>query len=737
MRKFSSATVMLLSSAIAIPAFAEQAPPRPADAVPTGQKAAADSVGVEEIVVTAQRRGENLQDVPISVTAVTAARLQQTGITSTADIMLVTPGLQFTQSTGLASPFIRGIGTASLGAGSESSVATYIDGVYIAAPSNALMSLNNIERVEVLKGPQGTLFGRNASGGLIQVITKDPSFTPTMNTSLTYERFNAITASTYLSTGLGEKAAIDLAVRYAHQGKGWGTNRITGSEVNKTDHDFAARSKLLLNLSDDTKLVVTGDYSDLRSSAYVVFSPVPGSTTSTGYQFSSANPWDVDTLFNTPLRNSKNWGFSGDLTSDLGFATFRSITALRNSVLNISFDPGGMPTPAIYIRPHLDQRQFSQELQLLSPTDSAVKWILGVYYFRNDSTDSIVNLNLFPLLTGAPGQINVSQKVGAIVTSMAAFGQVTVPITEQLNLTGGLRFTRDKYHYKNETTTDLTFVPAPFNLSTEVFPDRLDTVTKPTWRLSLDYSPTRHSLFYASYNRGFKGGGFDNQVETGARLKPEIVDAFEVGSKIDAFDRRLRFNTAVFYQTVKNLQLSLLRNGRLNLANAAKTEAYGVEVEITTVPVDGLTLTAAGSYLHSRFTDYPNAPISSPLPGGGNVTVVGDAAGNQTPQQPAKTLNLSANYETSLGGGKLALYGNLFLSSKWYSDPDNRVFQPAYETLSAQISWTDPSDHLRLRVFGRNLTNSQVTTQFGVLDFADVRNLSERRTYGVGIDLMF
>lgn len=725
-------TAVLLASA-AVPAIAQDAPV----AQPAAQEPQS-TVGIEDIIVTAQRRGENLQKVPIAITAVTAKTLEASGITSTVDIMRVTPGLQFQQAIGLAAPYIRGLGVSNQAAGVESSVATYVDGVYIASGGDALMTLNNIDRIEVLRGPQGTLFGRNSTGGLVNIITRTPQHTPGMELGVSYDQWETVTASAYVTGGLSDTVAADLALRYSHQGQGWGINRRTGAELNDVDHDFAARSKLLFEPSDGTKIVIAGDYSDFRGSTFVIDAPVPGHLASGGYLF-TGHAWDSISTYDNPFRATKNWGVSGDFTQELGFANLRSITAYRKSKFQGNFDPGALSEPAVYIQSHIENEQFSQELQLLSPEGSKIKWIAGLYYFNNNSGGSTQDVFLYPLLTGAPGPIFSHQDVKHKVTSLAAFAQATAPITDQLNFTAGIRMTHDKFSYYNTNTTDLRFVPPPFNVTTDPTTIRSDTQKKPSWRLALDYQAAPTTLLYASYSRGFKSGGYDAYAPNGPLLKPEIVDSYEVGTKIDAFDRTLRFNASAFYYTAKNLQIALLKDGTSNLRNAASAEAYGLEVEITAVPVEGLTLTAAGNYLHSRYKDFSgNAPISTPLPGGGNAIIGdGDASGNQTSRTPDKTFTLSANYETPLAGGKLGLNASWFWSAKWYADPDNRLFQPSYDLVAGEISWTEPSGHVRFRVFGRNLTNSKVAAQFGSLVNGDVRQLTEPRTIGAGIGVKF
>ncbi|KRB85547.1 hypothetical protein ASE00_01765 [Sphingomonas sp. Root710] len=708
------------------------------------QSAASEAAGAEsdttqsqiaDIVVTAQRRSENLQNVPISITAVTAQKLKDIGVLTTADVTLISPGLQFQQGLGQASPFIRGIGSQSLGAGFESSVATYIDGVYMASGTGSIMSLNNIERIEVLKGPQGTLFGRNTTGGLINVITRNPTFTPTLEGSLSYDQYRTITPSAYVSLPVTDDVAFDVAARYSYQDKGWGINRPTGRDVNKINHDWAVRSKLLIEPSDDTKIILAGDYSDVDSSTFVVLTPVPGTSLINGESL-TGRPWDNNSTLSDPKRHVKAWGVSADLTQNFSFATLRSISSVRKTNGYLLVDPTGTQTPFFNISSRQIEKQVSQELQLLSPNSSRIKWIAGLYYFRNDARGANNDDILFPAATGFPGNVTISKFARQVVKSMAAFAQVTIPVTEQLNVTGGIRYTRDKFDAENTTAFLLSFAPSA---PPTVFADRRNTESKPSWRLSADYHVASSALLYASYNRGFRSGGFNILDEVSAPLKPEIVDAFEAGAKIDAFDRALRLNTAIYYLKAKDLQLTRLgATGTQETVNAGSSESYGIELEATLIPVAGLTLSAAGTILHSEYTDFKNAPYSVRLPGGGISQTSRDVTGNDTPRQPDKTLTLSAAYETMVAAGKLKLAGTYFWSAKWYSDPDNTLSQPSYNLVSGQISWTEPSGHVTLRVFGRNLTNAKVVSQFArIAPLGDVQMLYEPRTIGGAIDFKF
>ena len=249
----------------------QTAPPEPAGtpAAPTGQ-----SYGIEDIVVTAQKRSQNLQNVPIAVSAVTETQLSRAGVKDVVDLKIAVPTLNVTNSAGYLTSSLRGIGSNGFGAGIENPIALYIDGVYYAAPAASLLTLNNISQIEVLKGPQGTLFGRNATGGLIQVTTRDPSSTPAAEFNISYGNYNSVTGNGYVAGPITSNLFMDLAVSGAHQGDGWGTNYFNGKDVQKLDHDIAVRSKLIWEPSDSTKFTLIGDYSDHRDSianAYRVF----------------------------------------------------------------------------------------------------------------------------------------------------------------------------------------------------------------------------------------------------------------------------------------------------------------------------------------------------------------------------------------------------------------------------------------------------------------------------------
>jgi iron complex outermembrane receptor protein len=340
----------------------------------------APAMGIEEIVVTAQRRAENLQDVPIAITATSGEALERSGVTNAQEIEIVTPGLSFATVGSYAQPRIRGVGTSADAATLENPVAMYVDGVYYAHQAGSVLTLNNIEQVEVIKGPQGTLFGRNATGGLIQITTRQPTQESTGRFSVGYGNYDTFTANAYLAGGITDNLAADIAVYYRDQGEGYGVNRATGQDVQIMEN-LAARSKWVLTPSDDTTVTFIVDAA--RDDGAIALAPAPGTTALGGGTLLPAQ--DVDTP--APYKN-RNEQAGASLKIEHSFSPFDlvSISAYREND-DVVYFPNATNNPATMTLVTLDDenfRQASQELQLLSNKDSSFSWTTGVYLFWSE-----------------------------------------------------------------------------------------------------------------------------------------------------------------------------------------------------------------------------------------------------------------------------------------------------------------------------------------------------------------
>lgn len=697
----------------------------PDAAAPASEPQAAGGLG--EIIVTAQRRSENLQNVPIAVTAISADTLAAKGVTDTKLLATTVPSLTFTTQANLASPRIRGVGTAIAGAGNENPISTYVDGVYIATAGASVLSFNNISQVAVLKGPQGTLFGRNATGGLIQITTRDPSQTFSGNADASFGNHDTYGANLYVTGGLTTGLAADLAVHFKDQTDGFGKNLFNGEDVNKS-RDVSVRSKIQAKPDDRTIATLILDYENTRSStpAYRVIDgelPLDGKLF-VGGKFDANN--NVQ-----PLSRIEQYGAALNASRDLGFAKLVSITAYRVSNFHTIFDSDGQPEDYISADVKEPGRQFSQELQLISPGGGRFSWQVGAYYFwaRDGFLPGVVRLPLFGIVS------NVITKQRT--RSIAGYAQGTYKFDDLTSLTLGIRLTHETKYIDGSGTTDVIGTPiaipaGPYSGKT--------SVTRPTWRIALDHKLDANVLVYASYNRGFKSGGFDpSSTASASAFKPEVLDAYEVGLKSELFDRKIRLNAAGFYYDYRNIQLNSFRNGLTSIYNGKSAKIYGLDLDITAAPTRNLTLTGGLSLLHDRFGDFPITQTAT-LPTGGLTALPDESAkGKRLQNTPDWQLNAGIQYRIPLTEGSILLSADFFHSGRWYSTPENRLFQSSYNLVNASATWAiGASQRLSLQLWGRNLGNvayaDQLTIQVPVADFV---TMAEGRTFGGTLGVKF
>lgn len=671
--------------------------------------------GLGDIVVTAQRKSENLQKVPIVIQAFSAEKLQASGISTTADLAIVTPGLVLSRGVGLSSPYIRGIGNGSNGPGVENSVGLYVDGVYYASKAGAMAELDNVERVEVLKGPQGTLFGRNNTGGLIQIITKDPTVEPSFSAKVGYGNYDTVTASGYISGSLTDNVKADVLLSYRNQGEGWGKNIVTGSDANYTNN-FYARSKMVLDLNDDTKIVLAGDYIDYESDVGINVHVLDGLLGTFGYDYTGGKYGvgnNDDQLF-----RSKAGGGSMTLTHDLGDVTLTSISAYRKTKYNFVLDADASPLSFLTFISAVEEKQLSQELQLAGGDGGPLQWQVGGYYFSNKS-------NVTTDFTG----IFTRNAVADVATkSWAAYAQGTYSLAETTRVTAGLRYTTERR----------TIEGAQLDAGVQtISADDATTFNKLTWRIALEQDLARDVLGYLSYNRGFRSGGYNPGTLSNPAFRPEVLDAYEVGIKSTLFDRRLRFNVGAFYYDFQDIQLSQFILGTQFVRNAASAELYGVDVDFEALLTEGLTLSGGVEYLKATYKDFEGATFSTPLPGGGNSVAIGNAKGNDIVRTPRWTGNLSLDYSLPVGDtNSLDFNVTYSYNDGWYPEPDNLLRQDAYSLVNARVSFNF-NDHASMSVWGRNLTNKFYYTILTANSLASVGSPEAPRTYGITLETKF
>jgi iron complex outermembrane receptor protein len=681
--------------------------------------------GLEEITVTAQRRSENLQNVPIAVSAVSGTTLARTGVTDVTDLSLAVPTLYLTNSDGFLTSTLRGVGTNAIGPGFENTVALYIDGVYHSSAAASLFSLTDIAQVEVLKGPQGTLFGRNATAGLIQITTRDPSQTPEAEISVGYANYQTSSVNAYVSGGITPMLAADLSMAYVHQNQGWGTDIFNGRQVYQLTHDAAARSKLIFTPGDGTKFTLIGDFSSDANTMNPLhtypgtqngFVPSIVSAPSLGYNVDTNSPAFVN---NTGTGVSLRWD------QDLSVLNFASLTAYRKFHSNVGFDYDGTPQDVESVSYTELERQFSQEFQLQSKPGSPIIWVAGAYYFNANS--AYAPFDLFANDLGARIALRNSQ----LARSAAEYAQATIPIAEQTNVTLGARYTNETRTAYNGTT-DVFVIPLSLELPTAAAPNEKATFNKVTFRASLDHRFNEELFGYLSFNRGFKSGGFNVQAPGTVPYEPETLDAYESGLKMDLLDQRLRVNVAGYYYNYENIQIQQLNLGAITIINGASAHIYGIDLDLTARATEQLRLTASLGATHPDFKSFPNCPIS--VAAGGTPSSIGSCAGNQLPLSSKITANAAADYTIPLPIGVLNANGNVYFNDGFYPEADNVIRQPRYAELGAFLRWTAPGEHFWLSAFGKNLNNRQVINfETTVPNGTHIVFDQAPRTYGVAL----
>jgi iron complex outermembrane receptor protein len=707
---------------------------------------------LEEVVVTAQRRGENLQSVPISVSAIDADSLQASGVSSTQDLGMVAAGLSMEQATGSLQPHIRGIGTSANGPGIESPVAIYVDGVYYANALGSVLTLNDIERVEVLKGPQGTLFGRNTTGGLIQIISKDPSQEFSGREQVSYGDYQDVIDNFYVTGGLTSALASDLSFHYEHQGQGYGTNIFNGSPVDRMDHDYALRNKYLLQASDTTQVRLSLDYEDKLTSlftahpinegtsgaanAIVLNSPVDGGPFPLGGQR------DVDLYVNS-LGKLESGGGTLNIKQDLGPLTLTSITAYRDAIWRFDIDIGFVPIDSASLPAAQRDSQFSQEFQLASGQSAGLKWAAGLYYFwAKDSWDPLQIQLRGPESAPLPG-INIDYRDQQRTNSFAAYAQATQEIFANTNLTLGARYTYETKNFEGSNTVSFPGLPIPTtvtSLVTSAYPDHLHE-DKPSYRVSLDHNFTENLMSYVSWTTGFKSGGYNISAPNESPYAPETVESWEVGTKTEWLDHRFRFNASAFHYDYKDIQIGYFIAGSEAFRNGAEAQLYGLDVEFDAVLTKGLTFSGGLEWLHDRFLSFPDAPIA--VPGVACTTTtdaplcVGSAANNRLPYAPNIAFDVGLHYTTEILANRMDVDLRDSYTSQWFGSPDNTVYQAPFHVLNAAVQWTDQSGHFSASLWGKNLTNTFYAEGVFEAPQGVGRTLGAPRTFGLSATYRF
>jgi iron complex outermembrane receptor protein len=714
-------------TAVAAIGLSDLATAADADAEAASPGAASSEGSLVEITVTATRREESQQRVPVAVSALTSDELSNSGVETILNLTQAVPSYFGGKSGGAFQPTIRGVGSFGTSPVDESSVATYVDGIYQVNPMVNFFEFADISRVEVLRGPQGTLFGRNATGGLINIITPDPSFTTSGHvTTGVYDIDGATNAvgglfSAYATGGLTDRIAADLAVRISGT-QGYFKDVAADKTVGEAE-DALIRSKIMYESgSGKDKVILTLNYRPYEDDTATAFRPLGNQTASRNLPGAilPIGTYDVS-LTQEPLYKASR--ASASLVAQHDFESFRLISTTDEQVDTwkslADSDDTNLAVSGYTGRTH--SRSTQEELRLASTGDSRLQWGGGAYYlhqFFDGTIDIYANS-----LSNITSQITPKAHTDAA----AGFANASYAITDALKLDVSGRF-------NNETREETQVINGNFNWQTAA------TFNKWTDTASLRYAITPTINTYVTYNTGFKSGVFNTYTTQRNPVSPEDVKMVEAGIKME-IARMARLNLAIFNQTDRNLQVTSRSPGSpvVQLLNAPEARERGIEAELQADITSQFSLQAHASYLDATYTDFPNAPayVNNASNNGGNTLTIVNAAGMQMQRAPKFTAGLTGNYSSHFSTGVLDLSATVYHSSRVYFDFDESYSQDPYTKLAANVGWTFPDDKWKLNFYGTNLTNARIYTQINPQALSTYVGTEEPRKVGIGVSYKF
>ncbi|WP_346837524.1 TonB-dependent receptor [Microbulbifer sp. SAOS-129_SWC] len=682
---------------------------------------------IEEVTVTAQKRQQSLQDVSVAVSAFSGDAIEKMGFEEGLDITEQVPNMNFFAIFGEASSpsvSLRGISLVNFSDSWESPVSIYVDDVYRGNPAGSAIQLFDLQRVEVLRGPQGTLYGRNTTGGLVHYVSRRPTEDFEARASASLGSYSERILEGAVSGPLSDGVRGRLAVK-STQNDGWQTNAVTGDKLNDTDN-FGYRAQLDFDLGDSGGLLLNmhGSSADQQSVGFAhmgyLEEPVAGAATCsiariqagrcTSASFGMTGAEAVNGHFDPEHVASgaagglgtsiDTAGSSATLTWDFDNFSLTSITAYEE--LDKFLQDDGDGTQVVYFDEQysVDAEQYTQELRLNGDTEKS-NWVTGFYYYKDDRG----------LVTESPTTADWDklglwhhERVALNTESWALFGQLEYDLSPELTLVSGLRYTAEKRDFAQKS---FSIFYGENGLALDVTDDLSEDAT--TGRLGLDWRPNDHTLAYANVSTGFKSGGFSGSYNASlAATRPvqsEDITNYEVGLKT-TLAGRYRLNAAAFNYTIKGYQAQVfmtVADGSV-ITNAGDVTGTGAEIELTAPVTDNFELIAGAGYLTTEFDSNQIFHVA-----GDNYTL----DGNELPSAPKFTYNLMARYYQSLGDrGELVFQGDYSWQAEHFLQIENDPYslQDSYGLANASVGWHSPSDRYSVEGFVRNLTNEEYFT---------------------------
>ncbi|MET0546723.1 MAG: TonB-dependent receptor [Caulobacterales bacterium] len=729
-----------LTSSCALAVLVTAAPAAYAQSAPQSARTAGS---LDEIIVTARKRDESLKDVPISITAVSSETLERNNMARLDQVGTITPNVQLqavSVNPNNIAPYIRGIGNRAQEPSQDSPVAISIDGVYLTDINGSMVDLFDVQQVEVLRGPQGTLQGRNSPGGAINIRTKRPTGEFGARAEVSYERFNLMRVKGAVEGPLVQDVLAAKASAFYTKGGGYVKNTFTGEGMGDLD-TWGGRLGLMYTPNDNFTAYLTGDYTKDNSeqanirltpnaTAQGPRQPVPvlcsvfGVCTPLGKHENSSN-------FTEP-NEGKTGGLALNMDWDLGNVTLSSVSGYRhvNQINRTDVDAS-----SISLLEATDRRfklnQYSQELRLASNGNGPLSYVVGTYLLKykwNLFQELTLNSVLFgapPPFAGVPG---IASQRRQNTSSYAIFAQSSYDLTSKGSGSAGGRYTRDK---KPQIS-----VPAP--VTTGVFGDITGKFKKFTFDVGTEYHLTDDAMAYIKFSRGYRSGGINGDAPAVSGMNvydPETLDSIEGGLKSEWMDGRLTSNLAVFHYDFKNIQIIAVDSAPgpiQRVVNGENLKMWGAELENTFKPIDALTLTANIGLLDSKYGhDIKNL--------GFGPTDLHDIRKEYAPKV---TGYLAADYRLPLNNdqGSLTFGGNVTYRSSMATSPvDNPIAaQSKYALVDALVTYRSEDERLSLSVYGQNLTDKYyITTGEATGGLLGFQVVGRPRTWGVRASMQY
>lgn len=676
----SMSSALALVVGVSTPAMAQTAP-------------AVEEVG-GDIVVTARRQSESIRDIPDSIQAFNSETLEQAGVTSVNDLTGLVSGFHVieAQQPGVVMINIRGIGQVRFG---EAPIAVVIDGVQQSSPNQITQDLFDIEQIEFLKGPQGALYGRNALGGAINIVTRKPGDSFEGSVQASYAEGNDYKIGGFISTPLGENAGLRLAGSYRNR-DGQIFNPTVGKDVD-FDETINVRGSLILRPSETVTVDVTGSYLDQKGGAAY---------------YANGNPNETKEPVVGNIRGvgkRKLGDVSLKVEVEQGDVRFQSVSAYSSVRSSIYEDLEWTPLDLLAAEQPLSVDAYTQELRLSSNTGGPLRWVAGLYYLHTKQKVTTVVYGQ-PDLTGLPDPIPLSTlSVRDRNNAYAAFGQLVYEVSDNFEVTAALRYDIDK-----RRSTDL----APL-LPTD--PTEFEATFKSLQpKLSLAYKLEGGNLLYATAAKGFRSGGFNNNAVVTRQFEKEELWNYELGFKAILADRKLFVNGAAFYTPIDNRQVYGIRldvGAAQFIANPIpESHIVGAELEVTAIPVPGLNLTFGGTLLDTKIDKYDLAPFAG-------TEANGDYTGNKLNQVPQWSVNAAIQYTADLDNGariipRFDISGS---GGDYYWEIDNLAKRDTVWLANARLSYQ--TDSYELSLFANNLFNTEYDIEYVPRSFSGVSSV--------------